>query len=307
VLQHPWGQRDSIMPRSKEDDAARKREERSARYADDAAARSADDAARKPRERSVRPAARQHRPQHHLARSKEDDAARKREECSARSADDTAERSADDAARKREERSARSADDAAARSSDDAARKREERSARSAARQHRLRHRLAQEAATLGAAMTVAAAVDDPVAVETAPLVDETPSAKLLRSQTRITDLKANFHDSLPKKPCAIQQQPQQPFDNSTKEISLASGLAAVQRFYDDQNMFLSEKYMMLRRATCKLQHKNRKPIITHVTCAEAGRGKSGPARQHAHVLPSVHCSRERKRGQFVDRSWAIR
>jgi len=41
VLQHPWGQRDSIMPRSKEDDAARKREERLARSADDAAARSA--------------------------------------------------------------------------------------------------------------------------------------------------------------------------------------------------------------------------------------------------------------------------
>ena len=33
VLQHPWGQRDSIMPRSKEDDAARKREERLARFA----------------------------------------------------------------------------------------------------------------------------------------------------------------------------------------------------------------------------------------------------------------------------------
>ena len=58
VLQHPWGQRDSIMPRSKEDDVARKREERSersaedaaarlARSADDSAARSADDAARK--------------------------------------------------------------------------------------------------------------------------------------------------------------------------------------------------------------------------------------------------------------------
>ena len=137
----------------------------------------------------------------------------------------------DDAARKREERSARPADDAAARSADGATRKREGRSARYAARQHQLQHRLAQEAATLGAAMTVAAAVDDPVAVETAPLVDETPSAKLLRAQTRITDLKANFHDSLPKKPCAIQQQPQQPFDNSTKESSLASGLAAVQRF----------------------------------------------------------------------------
>jgi len=80
---------------------------------------------------------------------------------------------------------------------DDAARKREERSIRSAARQNRLQHRLAQEAATLGAAMTVAATVDDPVAVETAPLVDETPSAKLLRApsakllraQTRITEL----------------------------------------------------------------------------------------------------------------------
>ena len=47
VFQHPWEQHDSIMPRSKEDDAARKREERSARSADDAAARSADDAARK--------------------------------------------------------------------------------------------------------------------------------------------------------------------------------------------------------------------------------------------------------------------
>ena len=102
----------------------------------------------------------------------------------------------DDAARKREERSARSADDAAARSANEAARKREEYSARSAARQHRLQDRLEQEAATLGAAMTVAATVDDPVAVETAPLVDETPSAKLLRAQTRITDFKVNFHDS---------------------------------------------------------------------------------------------------------------
>ena len=52
----------------------------------------------------------------------------------------------------------------------------------SAARQHRLQHRLAQEAATLGAAMTVAATADDPVAVETAPLADKTPSAKLLRA-----------------------------------------------------------------------------------------------------------------------------
>ena len=67
VLQHPWGQRDSIMPRSKEDDAARKREERSARPADDAAARSSDDAARKRGERSARSAARQHRLQHRLA------------------------------------------------------------------------------------------------------------------------------------------------------------------------------------------------------------------------------------------------
>ena len=94
----------------------------------------------------------------------------------------------------------------------------------------------------LAAATTVAATVDDPVTVETAPLADETPSAKLLRAQTRITDFKVNFHDSLPKQSCAIQQQPQQPFDNSTKESSLASGLAAVQRFYGDQNMF---------RATC--------------------------------------------------------
>jgi len=49
------------------------------------------------------------------------------------------------------------------------------------------------------------------------------------------------------------------------------------------------------------LQHENRKSTITHVTCAEAGRGEIGPARQHAHVLPSVHCSRERERGQSVD------
>jgi len=76
----------------------------------------------------------------------------------------------DDAARKREKRLARSADDAAARSADDAARKREGRSARSAARQHRFQHRPALEAATLGAAMTVAATVDDPVAVEAATL-----------------------------------------------------------------------------------------------------------------------------------------
>jgi len=54
-----------------------------------------------------------------------------------------------------------------------------------------------------------------------------------------------------------------------------------------------------------QLATQNRKSIITHVTCAEAGRGESGPARQHAHVLPSVHCSRERERGQFVDRGAA--
>ena len=47
-----------------------------------------------------------------------------------------------------------------------------------------------------------------------------------------------------------------------------------------------------------QLATQNRKSIITHVTCAEAGRGESGPARQHAHVLPSVHCSRERERWQ---------
>ena len=52
VLQHPWGQRDSIMPRSKEDDAARKQEER---------------AAQRGQRHSIMP------------RSKEDDAARKRE------------------------------------------------------------------------------------------------------------------------------------------------------------------------------------------------------------------------------------
>ena len=56
---------------------------------------------------------------------------------------------------------------------DDAARKREERSARSAARQHRLQHRLAQETATLGAATTVAATVDDPVAVDAARSADD--------------------------------------------------------------------------------------------------------------------------------------
>ena len=91
---------------------------------------------------------------------------------------------------------------------DDAARKREGRSTRSAARQHRLQHRLAQEAATLGAAMAVATTADDPAAFEIAPLADEAPSEKLLRAQTRITDFTVNFNDFLPKQPCAIQQQP---------------------------------------------------------------------------------------------------
>jgi len=56
----------------------------------------------------------------------------------------------------------------------------------------------------------------------------------------------------------------------------------------------------MFQLTTChtktgsRSSNKNRKSIITHVTCAEAGRGESGPARQHAYVLPSVHCSRER-------------
>ena len=65
--------------------------------------------------------------------------------------------------------------------------------------------------------MAVATTVDDPVAVETAPLVDETPSAKLLRApsakllraQTRITDFKRNFHDSLPIQSC-VEIRPMQ-------------------------------------------------------------------------------------------------
>ena len=32
----------------------------------------------------------------------------------------------------------------------------------------------------------------------------------------------------------------QQPFDNSTKESSLVSGLAAVHRFYEDRNMLVA-------------------------------------------------------------------
>ena len=124
--------------------------------------------------------------------------------------------------------------------------------------------------------MAAATTVDDPVAVETAPLVDETssakllraPSAKQLRAQARITDLKRKFQGSLPKQSCAIQQQLQQPFDSSTKESSLASGLAAVQR---DSIMPRSKE-----------------------DDAFFGRGESGPARQHAHVLPSAQCSRTR-------------
>jgi len=119
--------------------------------------------------------------------------------------------------------------------------------------------------------MTVAATVDDPVAVETAPLVDETPSAKLLRAQTRITDFKVNFHDSLPKQSCAIQQQPQQPFDNSTKESSLASGLAAVQRFYDGQNMF---------RATCACYSELFAPVRVRTAPIE----KDGHRRLHGRL-----------------------
>jgi hypothetical protein len=139
-----------------------------------------------------------------MPRSKGDDAARKREERSVAFPEAAKKRKLQDAERKRRERE------------DAAMQNKTPRAARSAARQHRLQHRLAQEAATLVAATTVAAAVDDPVTVETAPLVDETPSAKLLRAQTRITDFKVNFHDSLPKQSCAIQQQPQQPFDNWT-------------------------------------------------------------------------------------------
>ena len=51
VLQHPWGQRDSIMPRSKGDDAARKREERSVAFPEAAKKRKLQDAERKRRER----------------------------------------------------------------------------------------------------------------------------------------------------------------------------------------------------------------------------------------------------------------
>ena len=53
-------------------------------------------------------------------------------------------------------------------------------------------------------------------------------------------DFKVIFHDSLPKQSCAIQRQAQQPFDNSTKESSLVSGLAAVHRFYEDRNMLVA-------------------------------------------------------------------
>ena len=73
-------------------------------------------------------------------------------------------------------------------------------------------------------------------------LPEEQKQAKLLRAKERIIDFKFNFHDYLRKKSCAIQRQPQQPFDNSTEESSLVSGLAAVHRFYEDRNMF---------RATC--------------------------------------------------------
>ena len=71
-------------------------------------------------------------------------------------------------------------------------------------------------------------------------LPEEQKQAKLLRAKERIINFKVDFHDYLRKKSCAIQRQPQQPFDNSTKESSLVSGLAAVHRFYEDRNMLVA-------------------------------------------------------------------
>ena len=88
--------------------------------------------------------------------------------------------------------------------------------------------KLADEAAAFSAAIA-------PVPPEEEAAFAATSSAKLLRATKRIFDFKVNFHDSLRKKSCAIQRQPQQPFDNSTKESSLVSGLAAVRRFYEDR------------------------------------------------------------------------
>ena len=71
-------------------------------------------------------------------------------------------------------------------------------------------------------------------------LPEEQKQAKLLRAKERIINFKVDFHDYLRKKSCAIQRQPQQPFDNSTKESSLVSGLAAVHRFYENRNMLVA-------------------------------------------------------------------
>jgi hypothetical protein len=92
--------------------------------------------------------------------------------------------------------------------------------------------------------------------------VAATPSAKLRRAKERIIDFKVNFHDSLPKQSCAIQRQPQQPFDNSTKESSLVSGLAAVHRFYEDRNMF---------RATCVCCSELYAPVCVRTVLIEQG------------------------------------
>ena len=89
-----------------------------------------------------------------------------------------------------------------------------------------------------------------------------TPSAKVSRAKKRIFDFKVIFHDSLPKQSCAIKRQTQQPFDNSTKESSLVSGLAAVHRFYEDRNMF---------RATCVCCSELYAPVCVRTVLIEQG------------------------------------
>ena len=89
-------------------------------------------------------------------------------------------------------------------------------------------------------ASALALALEEEIAKSKIVLPEEQKQAKLLRAKKRIIDFKVIFHDSLPKQSCAIQRQAQQPFDNSTKDSSLVSGLAAVHRFYEDRYMLVA-------------------------------------------------------------------
>ena len=101
-----------------------------------------------------------------------------------------------------------------------------------------------------------------PLEEEEIVLPEEQKQAKLLRAKERIINFKVDFHDYLRKKSCAIQRQPQQPFDNSTEESSLVSGLAAVHRFYEDRNMF---------RATCVCCSELYAPVCVRTVPIEQG------------------------------------